>query len=69
MVFGASPYKRVFCHPHVNIVKLDTCSKGAGYTYNEELGYVDWQCDLSNVHINVKETITAVLASRRWAPL
>ena len=38
IVLGASPCKRVFCNPHVNIVQLDVCSKGVGYTYNEDYG-------------------------------
>ena len=72
IVLGVSPCKCVFCNPHINIFQLDAFSKSAGYTYNEDWGYVDWQCDLlhlSNVHINVKETITTVLPARRWATL
>ena len=50
IVLGASPSKRIFCNPHVNIVQLDVCSKGSGYTYNDDLGYVDWHCDLPQMY-------------------
>jgi len=51
---------------------LDACTKGAGYKYSQEWAYADWHCDfphLSKVHINLKETITIVLAARRLGPL
>ena len=41
VVLGASPCKRVCCSPHASIVQLDAYSTGAGYTYNEDWGYVD----------------------------
>ena len=72
MALTASPGKRMFYQPHVNVVQFDSSSKGSGFTYQSDWGYVDWQCDmpeLKNMHINCKETISAVFAARRWAHL
>ena len=72
MALTASPGKRMFYQPHVNVVQFYSSSKGSGFTYQSDWGYVDWQCDmpgLNNMHINCKETISAVFAARRWAHL
>ncbi len=72
LVLNTFPGKRVFHNPNINVVQFDACKTGSGFTYQGDWGYVDWECDipeLSNLHINCKETISAVLAARRWAPM
>ncbi len=71
-VLGFFPGKSIFYKPHVNVVQFDACNKGAGYTYLDDWGYLDWKCDIPQVadyHINCKETIASIFACRRWAHL
>ena len=45
---------------------------GAGYVFASDWGYTDWKVDLPaacDLHINNKETFSAVLATGRWARL
>lgn len=72
MALTASPGKRVFYKPQVKVVQFDSSTKGSGFIHQGDWGYVDWQSDLpesKNLHINCKETISAVFAARRWAHL
>lgn len=72
MALKTSPGKAVFYNPEVHVVQFDASNGGSGFVYNNDWGYVDWRCDapqLQGVHINCKETISAVFAARRWASL
>ena len=71
-ILNTFPGKQVFHKPSINVVQFDACNTGSGFTYQGDWGYIDWECDipeLTNLHINCKETISAVLAARRWAPM
>ena len=59
------------CAP-VHDIYLDASNLGAGYVFASDWGYTDWKVDLPaacDLHINNKEIFSAVLATRRWAPL
>ena len=52
-------------------VYLDASNGGAGYVFDTDWGYTNWQNDLpsaARLHINDKEILAAILAARRWAP-
>lgn len=64
------PGRRILCNRPVHTVFMDACDSGSGFMYNGDWGYVNWAIDLpelSNAHINTKETISAIFAVRRWA--
>ena len=51
---------------------LDASNGEAGYVFDTDSGYTNWQNDLPSaalLHINDKEILSAILAARRWAPL
>ena len=53
-------------------VYLDASNGGAGYVFDTDWGYTNWQNDLPSatlLHINDKEILSAILAAWRWAPL
>ena len=50
----------------------DACNTGCGGYFAGDYFYVNWTTDLPEMteqHINVKETMAIVLALKRWAPL
>ena len=52
-------------------VYMDACNTASGISNGNDWQYVNWQVDMPLVadwHINSKETISAILAARRWAP-
>jgi hypothetical protein len=62
--------RRILCNRPVHTIFMDACDSGSGFMYNGDWGYVNWALDLpemSNAHINIKETISAIFAVRRWA--
>ena len=71
-ILNVFPGKYLLYKPNCHIVCLDASNSGGGFVYGNDWGYVNWQIDfpdVSNCHINTKETVTAVLAARRWASL
>jgi hypothetical protein len=61
-----------FNYSRTNDVFMDACTVGAGIASGDDWQYVHWDSDMPDVaawHINSKETLCAVLAARRWAPL
>lgn len=59
-------------HGPVLQVELDACNAGAGYAFAGDWGYTVWKLDspcISSMHINDKEIMAGVLATRRWAHL
>ena len=66
------PGKYMLFKPSVHVIQIDASKNGSGFVFNQDWGYVNWKVDFPQVakcHINCKETISAVLAARRWAPL
>ena len=58
--------------PNEHIIMTDACQQGGGAIINaNDWLYIDWQLDFPDVyphHINVKETLTAILAIYRCLP-
>jgi hypothetical protein len=53
----------------VTSMQTDACIEGGGGHFNCDYFYVNWNLDLpvlAEEHINVKETVTIVLALPRW---
>jgi hypothetical protein len=58
------------CRPEIHVF-TDACGEGGGMVCDFDWAYVNWAIDmpgLSTAHINVKETMTSLLALYRWAP-
>lgn len=56
----------------IRSVLTDASSQGAGFFFEGDWGYLNWQHDwpqAASLHINCKETLAVVLAACRWAPL
>jgi hypothetical protein len=52
-------------------IYTDACVNGGGASWNNDWFYVNWHVDfpeVSDCHINEKETLAVVLAAVRWAP-
>ena len=61
----------VDCRPKVYLF-TDACDTGAGMVAPSDWAYLNWEADMPHVtteHINVKETLVALMALYRWAPL
>ena len=59
-------------HQDVQVVSIDACTVGSGYFWDGNWGYVNWPSDYplsQDLHINVKETFSALFAARQWAHL
>lgn len=55
----------------VTSLVTDACTMGCGASFEGDWFYSDWDLDwpaTSHLHINYKETLSVVLAARRWAP-
>ena len=54
------------------LLVTDSCQLAGGATYNNnDWSYFDWKLDYPEIlseHINVKEAMTAILSTYRWAP-
>ena len=53
-------------------VYADACNTGGGTIFSGDYCYANWNLDqphAANLHINYKESITVILAAKRWAPL
>jgi hypothetical protein len=51
------------------VISTDACLTGGAAYYNTDWFYVNWMIDfpsVSDVHINLKELFTVLLALRRW---
>ena len=51
-------------------VHVDACNSGSGVAFGNDWQYVNWRCDwpaAANLHINHKETLSFLIAARRWA--
>jgi hypothetical protein len=71
MALKLFPGKYVLLDSTEHCVYLDASDQGSGFVYDADWGYVNWTCDapeMTDWHINAKETVTAVFAARRWAP-
>ena len=73
-LFNSSPFVTIF-RPTA-VITTDACTQAAGMTC--ELGghldwhYLNWQMDYpcaKDLHINVKESLAAIFAIYKWAPL
>ena len=58
---------------HSIVISTDASNRGAGILLeNVDWAYVDWEIDTPQVyreHINIKESLAAIIAILRWAPL
>jgi len=53
----------------IRTVSTDACNAGAGGYFNGDFFYTNWKTDMPEVcdmHINIKETLSIVLAACRW---
>jgi hypothetical protein len=51
------------------VISTDACVTGGAAYYNTDWVYVNWMIDfpsVSDMHINLKELFTVLLALRRW---
>ena len=68
-VLNYFPGKRILCDKPVNTVYIDASDEGSGFMFQNDWGYVNWKQDLpeiADIHINVKETLSAIFAVRKW---
>jgi hypothetical protein len=73
-VFNSSPFIKI--HRPTVVITTDACTQGGGMTCDfpsgpPDWGYMNWNLDYpiaKSMHINVKETLTAIFAIYRWAP-
>lgn len=59
-------------HRQTHVVTMDACVMGSGYFWDGRWGYVHYPTDFpqsQDLHINIKEVMSAVFAAREWAPL
>ena len=55
-----------------HFVYVDACDTGGACFYNGDWQYVTWENDfpvMKNAHINVKEAMMVLVATRKWSPL
>ena len=53
-------------------ILMDSSTVGAGIAFNHDWIYCNWKRDwpsFKDAHINYKETLSAYIAARKWAPL
>ena len=52
-------------------IHTDACTQVGGVVFGKDWEYVNWELDwpkMKHLHINHKETLTFIIAAKRWAP-
>ena len=56
---------------NIHVVRVDASGTGCGFQFGGDWGYVNWELDFpqgTRLHINYKEVMSVLFATRRWGP-